>query len=154
MKDNIKRSGSSSRGSDRISGRDNTTSRPSSGPRQPSGSTNGSDGISAQQNAQLSNIKKDLDEIKDLIQRLLKTSLQQHLGALSLSPYHQESQEQPPPHQYSLQLTYSNELGEPQYLLQSRQAQNPLRLLHPSVPRAYTSDMDHTTSFGQVRGRG
>ena len=100
-------------------------------------------------NAQLSNIRKDLDEMMGLIQRLLKNPLKQHLGAGSISPYHQESREQPPSHQYLLQMPYSTPLMEPQYLLQSTQAQHPSGLLYPSVLRGYTSDMDHTANFGR-----
>ena len=100
-------------------------------------------------NAQLSNIRKDLDEMMGLIQRLLKNPLKQHLGAGSISPYHQESREQPPSHQYLLQMPYSTPLVEPQYLLQSTQAQHPSGLLYPSVLRGYTSDMDHTANFGR-----
>ena len=162
MEDNIKRSSSSSKGSDGISGRYNTPSRPLSGPRHPSGGSGGSDGASTnqlvpifqQQNSQLSNIKKDLDEIKGLMHKLLKTPLQQQLGASSLPPSQQESPEQQPLEQYSLQPPYSTRLVESQYLLQSAQAQHPSSLLHPSVPRGSISDMDHTSSFGRGRGRG
>ena len=87
--------------------------------------------------------------MKGLMQRLLKNPLKQHLGAGSLSPYHQESWEQPPSHQYSLQMPYSTPLVETQYLLQSTQAQHPSSLLYPSVLRRYTSDMDHTANFGR-----
>ena len=87
--------------------------------------------------------------MKGLMQRLLKNPLKQHLGAGNLSPYHQESWEQPPSHQYSLQMPYSTPLVEPQYLLQSTQAQHPSSLLYPSVLRRYTSDMDHTANFGR-----
>ena len=97
---------------------------------------------------QLSNIRKVLDEMKGLMQRLLENPLKQHLGAGSLSPYHQEPWEQPPSHQYSLQTPYSTPLVKPQYLLQSTQAQHPSSLLYPSVLRGYTSDMDHTANFG------
>lgn len=86
LDENIKRSGNSSRGSDGMSGKDNTPSRPISRPRQPSGGTGSSDGTSRQKNAQWSKAIKDLDEIKGLMQRLLKSPLQQHLGACSTSP--------------------------------------------------------------------
>ena len=82
--------------------------------------------------------------MKGLMQRLLKNPLKQHLGAASLSPYHQESREQ-----YSLQTPYSTPLVKPQYLLQSTQAQHPSSLSYPSVLRGYTSDMDHTANFGR-----
>ena len=100
-------------------------------------------------NVQLSNIRKDLDEMMGLMQRLLENPLKQHLGAGSLSPYHQESREQPPSHQYLLQIPYATLLVEPQYLLQFTQAQHPSGLLYPSVLRGYTSDMDHTANFGR-----
>ena len=122
LEDHKKPSGSSSSGSDGMSSRSNIPIQPSTGHGQPSGNNGCSYGTSAQQNAQLSNIKKDLDEIKGLMQGLLKTPLQQHLRGNSLSPSHQESLEQPPPHQYSLQLPYSTQLGKPQYLLQPTQA--------------------------------
>ena len=162
LEDNIKRSGSSSRAADGMSGKNNTPSRPLSGPRRSSGGSGGSDvgsvnqlvPIFQQQNAQLSNIKRDLDEIKDSMQRLLKNTLQQHLGASSLPPLQQESPEQPSPQQYSLQPPYSTQLVESQYQLQSTQAQHPSSLLHRSVQREYSSDMDHTSSFCRGRGRG
>ena len=49
LEENIKRSGISSRGLNGMSGRLNTPSRSSSGPRQPSGGTDGPDGTLAQQ---------------------------------------------------------------------------------------------------------
>ena len=162
MEDNIKRSGSSSKGSNGISGRYNTPSRPLSEPRRPSGGSGGSDGASTtqlvpifqQQNSQLSNIKKDLDEIKGLMQRLLKTQLQQHLGASNLPPSQQESPEQPSLQQYSLKSSYSSQLVEPQHQLQSPQTQHPSSLLYPLALHESTSDMGYTSSFGRGRGRG
>ena len=85
LDDNIKRSGNYSTGSDRLSGKDNTPSRPISRSRQPSGGTASWDGTSGQENGQLRKIIKDLDEIKSLMQRLLKSPLQQHL--VSCCPY-------------------------------------------------------------------
>ena len=85
MDDNIKRSGNSSTGSDRLSGKENTPSRPITRSRQPTGGTASWDGTTGQENGQLKKIIKDLDEIKGLMQRLLKSPLQQHLS--SCSPY-------------------------------------------------------------------
>lgn len=154
LEDHKKPSGSSSSGSDGMSSRSNIPIQPSTGHGQPSGNNGRSYGTSAQQNAQLSNIKRDLDEIKDSMQRLLKNTLQQHLGASSLPPFQQESPEQPSPQQYSLQPPYSTQLVESQYQLRSTQAQHPSSLLHRSVQREYSSDMDHTSSFCRGRGRG
>ena len=145
-----------------MSGRYNTPSRPLSEPRRPSGGSGGSDGASAtqlvpifqQQNSQLSNIKKDLYEIEGLMQRLLKTPLQQHLGAGNLPPCQQESLEQPPLQQYSLKSPYSSQLVEPQHQLQSPQTQHPSSLLYPLALHESTSDMGYTSSFGRGRGRG
>ena len=79
MEDTIKRSGNSGGGSGGMLGNPITPG----GPRGPGGGGGGggSGGSSAnqlvpifqQQNTQLSTVKKDLDEIKGLMQRLLKT---------------------------------------------------------------------------------
>ena len=161
MEDTIKRCGNSGGGSGGMLGNPITPG----GPRGPGGGGGGggSGGSSAnqlvpifqQQNTQLSTVKKDLDEIKGLMQRLLKTPLQQKQGSSSQPPpSHQEPPKQPPPQQYPPQPQYPIQPVQPQYPPQPTQTLPPSNVLYPTIPRGYTSDTDHTPGFGRGRGRG